>query len=260
MKPILKFLLPVLCVFMLGIAPSYAQKNSYLVPVGGGATGAELLQSIVNLTNSKNPTILVIPYASDEKNIPATIEKTTAMFKKIGITNITILDTSAPQKAVELINACNMIWMPGGSQTRMRKALEKANLADEILKRYKKGNIVIGGTSAGASIMSDVMMASSNKDKATGELTPVISYGLKLWPEVIIDQHFSQRKRLNRLKIAVEKHPNLLGIGIDESTCVVYHNDKKIDVLGKGTVTFISRKDTEEPKITILKAGDSYTF
>lgn len=102
------------------------------------------------------------------------------LFKKIGITKITILDISAPQKAVELINACNMIWMPGGSQTRMRKALEKANLADEILKRYKKGNIVIGGTSAGASIMSDVMMASSNKDKATGELTPVISYGLKL--------------------------------------------------------------------------------
>lgn len=182
------------------------------------------------------------------------------LFKKIGITKITILDISAPQKAVELINACNMIWMPGGSQTRMRKALEKANLADEILKRYKKGNIVIGGTSAGASIMSDVMMASSNKDKATGELTPVISYGLKLWPEVIIDQHFSQRKRLNRLKIAVEKHPNLLGIGIDESTCVVYHNDKKIDIIGEGTVTFINKKDNEEPKITVLKASESYTF
>lgn len=265
MKKIIPFLIPSLCCFLAIFTNSfsYAQNgknNSYLVPVGGGPTDNDFMTAVVGLSKKQNPTVLIIPYASDEKNITTTIEKSTAMFKKIGIMNIAALDTTDPKKAIELITACDMIWMPGGSQTRMRKALEKGNLADEILKRYKKGNIVIGGTSAGASIMSDVMMASSNKDKATGELTPVISYGLKLWPEVIIDQHFSQRKRLNRLKIAIEKHPNLLGIGIDESTCVVYHNDKKIDVLGKGTVTFINRKNNEEPKITVLKAGDSYTF
>lgn len=265
MKKIISFLIPPLCCFLAIFTNnfSYAQNgknNSYLVPVGGGATDNDLMTTIIGLSKKQTPTVLIIPYASEEKNIPAAIEKSTAMFKRIGVTDIANLDVAEPQKAIELINGCDMIWMPGGSQLRLRKALEKGNLVDEILKRYKKGNIVIGGTSAGASIMSDVMMASSNKDKETGELSPVISYGLKLWPEVIIDQHFSERKRLGRLKKAVEKHPNLLGIGIDESTGVIYSNERKITVLGKGTVTFISKKEGEGIKTTVLKDGESYTF
>ena len=167
MKKINLFLLSTLCgvLTVLISISSYAQNNSYLVPVGGGPTDNDLMSAIVGLTKKQNPKLLIIPYASKAKEIANTIERNIAMFKKIGVTNISLLDTAKQKEGIALINSCDMIWMPGGGQVRMRKALEKAKFADEILNRYKKGNIVIGGTSAGASIMSDVMMASSKKNK-----------------------------------------------------------------------------------------------
>ena len=264
MKKIISFFIPSLCYFLVIFTNSfsYAQNsknNSYLVPVGGGTTHNYLMKTFVDLSQKPNPMVLIIPYASEQKNTIITSEKSVAMFNRLGINNISSLDTADQKKAVKLIKKCDVIWMPGGSQLKLRKALEQANLTEAILKRYADGNFVIGGTSAGASDMSDIMMAGIKKDKTTGEYNPVISYGLKLWPEVIIDQHFSERKRLPRLRKAVEKNKNLLGIGIDESTGIIYDGAEKITVLGKGTVTFIRyNKAKDNMEETILKAGEIY--
>lgn len=254
-----------ICLLALTATASFAQSTkSILVPVGGGGVSDAHMQQILALSNKTKPSVLLIPYASDPKNIPSTIEKNAARFKELGIDNFMVLDVSDPDKALELIKKCDIIWMSGGQQLRLRKALEQANLIPSIIERYQQNNIVIAGTSAGASVMSDVMMASSKRDPATKILHPTLSYGLKLWPEAIIDQHFSERKRLSRLKIAIEKNPTLLGIGIDEGTAVAYDRNGKIEVIGKGSVTFVQfdKPTNTDPKLkeTVLKAGQSYTF
>lgn len=262
-----RFLLLLLSIFtvsLTSIKPLYAQQekaNTYLAPVGGGAIHDTLLLKIVKLSSVENPKILIIPYASSQKDVASAIKASTTMFTRIGKTNLTILDISNLEQSADLIKSCEVIWMSGGGQDRLRKTLENAGLADKILERYKKGNIIISGTSAGASVMTDIMMSKSIKDKVTGSLTPELSYGLKLWPEVIIDQHFSQRKRLERLQKAVALNTSLLGIGIDEGTAIFYQNDGKVAVWGRGTVTFLKQEThSNTPKETVLKDREVYSL
>ncbi len=258
------FLLTLITSFFIISSTTFAsaqqQKlNAYLVPVGGGLINDTLLLKIVNLSTKKNPKILVIPYASRLEDVPKAIQSSTEMFKRIGINNITVLDVYNSDKSAALIKSSDVIWMSGGGQLRLRKVLEKADLADDILNRYVSGNIVISGTSAGASVMNDIMISTTIRDKEKGTISPEMSYGLKLWPTSIIDQHFTQRNRLERLKIAVEMNKNLLGIGLDEGTCVIFSGDGKINVWGKGTVTFVKSNNDQKMTETVLIIGDSYT-
>lgn len=239
---------------------SYSQNKAHLVAVGGGNPDSSLLSKIVHLSKVKDPVLLLIPYASEPNTINATVKNNANMFKRIGVRNINHLDISDLKTAKELIENSDIIWMSGGDQVRLRKALEQAGLIEAILKRYNKGNVVICGNSAGASVMNNIMMAGSEKDEATGELKPILSYGLNLWAKSIIDQHFTQWKRISRLRTAVKNNPTLLGIGIDERTGVVYDKSEKIAVLGKGTVTFLKSDSAGEIKETILKAGEIYRY
>ena len=60
--------------------------------------------------------------------------------------------------------------------------------------------------------------------------------GLGVITRLIIDQHFSQRKRLGRLLTAVALEPAKLGVGIDEDTAIVYYGSGEIEVIGSGQV------------------------
>ena len=87
---------------------------------------------------------------------------------------------------------------------------------------------MVGGTSAGAAVMSRSMISG-------GDIEPEIREGFGWLPEVIIDQHFSEKKRLERLKRAVLKHPQLVGVGIDERTGWLIEGDRT-SVIGEGKV------------------------
>src|SRR5690606_36346553 len=263
MKSINRFFTLVLCtlsVCVLLSTSAFAQPG-HLVPVGGGALDNAFMLKFLSLSKVREPRVLIILYAA--KDINTYLKKTQDSFQKAGVKDIRVLDLSDSQQAAKVIEESDIIWMSGGGQVRLRKALEKAGVADVIRKKHAEGTL-IGGTSAGASVQTDVMMASSKRDPETKVLIPTLSYGLKLWPEVIIDQHFSERKRLERLETAVKRHPNLVGIGIDESTGVLYGGDHKFTVIGKGTVTVLratnpqADKDNVELKKIILKAGDAY--
>lgn len=234
------------------------QKISCLFPVGGGKVSDELLQAFLKTSPKQNPTVLLIPYAAKDDKIQQQIEFYTNRFKEVGVQNIEVLDIASPQDALKKINNADVIWMNGGSQIKLRRILEsaKAGLPEAILTRYNDGETIIGGTSAGAGIMSSVMIY--NSERIDGVLHPKISYGLKLWPEVIVDQHFTERKRLKRLEIAVSKHPGLIGIGIDEHTGILYTNKQEFKVVGPGTVTVLVPQDGGGHKKIILKNGDVY--
>ncbi len=102
----------------------------------------------------------------------------------------------------------------------------------------------MGGTSAGAAIMSKVMITGDeliNKDSSNiftsimqGNVETV--EGLGFLDEVVVDQHFVKRKRLNRLISVVLEHPTLPGIGIDESTAIIVSPGGHAEVMGVGTV------------------------
>ncbi len=139
------------------------------------------------------------------------------------------------------------IWFSGGDQSKLTKAYAGTKVSEAIKKRYADG-AVVGGTSAGAAIMSDVMITGGTDEATTAE-------GFGLLPGTVVDQHFTQRKREKRLAGVIAKHPKALGIGIDESTAVVVSGGVA-KVLGEGKAFFSTAEGKGDP--LALKAGDSY--
>lgn len=239
--------------------------NVNIVVFGGGKIGDDLLLEFLSQSEDQNPKLLIIPQAAKNGDRERVGQRYKNTFTNIGVGNVRVLDLSDRDNALEAIEWCNVMWISGGSQVRLRKALEKAqvfkNIQDKIFDGY-----LMGGTSAGASIVSKVMMENNTIDKKTKKMRPIISYGLGVWKNVIVDQHFSQRNRFPRLEVAVKVHPDLIGIGIDESTGVVYKGKNEFSVIGEGSVTLLKEesrdklKETDELEKKILKNGDSYSY
>jgi cyanophycinase len=141
-------------------------------------------------------------------------------------------------------------------------------------ERYHEG-LVIAGTSAGASVMSETMLVSGPSDDShrVGD-TLRMAPGLGLTQALIIDQHFAQRGRLSRLLGAVAQNPRLLGVGIDEDTAIIAREGNEFEVVGNGAVyvvngqaiayTNLSDSKTAETisvhnvKLDVLSRGDKF--
>ncbi len=127
----------------------------------------------------------------------------------------------------ETLKDATAVWMTGGDQNRLADRYQGTAVEKEIRKVMHRGGVV-GGTSAGSAIASRVMICGGQKEAK-------LSSGLDLLPNSIIDQHFSQRLRFERLASAVGSHPERVGIGIDESTGILV-GKKRAHVVGDGSV------------------------
>ncbi len=164
------------------------------------------------------------------------------------------------QELAENVEELDAIWFVGGDQTKITASLLNKNgtnskVLNAIWKTYRNG-AVLGGTSAGAAIMSEVMIAGggSHDTLASGFTNTYdgmlqqeggpgyLERGLGFFEHGIIDQHFDNKARLGRLiAVADEKgEPKNLSYGIDEDTAlVIYNEEKKAEVVGRGGVTLV---------------------
>jgi cyanophycinase len=128
--------------------------------------------------------------------------------------------------------------MTGGNQIRVASILGGTRVANALVKRHREG-IPIGGTSAGASVMSSVMVAGGRSGATPRPHTAQMSPGLGLIDNVIIDQHFRERDRVGRLVTMVSHNPGLLGLGIDEDTAALIWSNGTLEVIGRGSVLIV---------------------
>lgn len=146
--------------------------------------------------------------------------------------NLGLADMVNRSRLDSLRNAA-AIYITGGDQSRFMDVVGGNPIGEAIVEAYING-AVIGGSSAGAAVMSDVMITgdqkfsaeySSTYDKLWAE-NGVYAQGLGLVSGAVIDQHFVVRSRYNRLLSAQADHPGLMGLGIDESTALLIQNGK----------------------------------
>ncbi|MDY0103427.1 MAG: cyanophycinase [Lentimicrobium sp.] len=163
------------------------------------------------------------------------------------------------------VKACTAIWFTGGDQLRTMQALKLADgkntpVLDAVWEVYNRGGL-IGGSSAGAAIMSEVMIGNGSSLGAlkTGIIQEngpeneetdalLLTKGMGFFPEGIVDQHFNQRARIGRLTMALlnSKEQFYLAFGVDENTALIYSaTERKIRVAGGAGVTIINSKDAE---------------
>src|SRR5262245_58618499 len=225
---------------------------------GGGGTSDEFRQKALDLAGGKRTRVLVIPQAAGDP--PAGPESATA-WKKAGAGDVRVLDLGDPKAAIEAIRGSDLIWIGGGDQQRLMDRLKGTGIPEAIRERYHSGALV-GGTSAGAAVMSKVMIAGYEAEPGRPEgQRPRVTEGLGLWPGVIVDQHFLRRNRIGRLKLALQAHPRLVGVGIDEKTAVLVQGPR-IEVFGVSDVIVLDpRSQTDAgPAQTTLKPGMTHTL
>jgi cyanophycinase len=232
------------------INPTARSQDVSLAPrlfVGGGALPEAMYAEFIQLTGL-DAKLVVIPTASSRD---VEIEKIKDQWRSRGLKEISVMHTidrnvASSAEFIEPLRTATAVWFSGGSQQRIADAYLGTPVEDELYELLKRGG-VIGGSSAGAAILSSVMISSGNDP-------PKITTGLRLLPNAIIDQHFLKRNRLARLIAAIRSHPDLIGLGIDEGTAIIVSN-KEYKVVGDSYVLRIELIDGSL-KIDAFEDGD----
>ncbi|MBN3554717.1 cyanophycinase [Fictibacillus nanhaiensis] len=142
----------------------------------------------------------------------------------------------------EQLSSLSGLFMTGGDQLRLTSILGGTSFYKHLFQEWQDG-LIIGGTSAGAAVMSRLMIISSKLFEKEDVSILELGSGFGFLEDVIIDQHFSQRDRFSRLMRAIALNPQIIGIGIDENTAIWVHNDgKQFEVIGEYNVSIFDGK------------------
>jgi cyanophycinase len=231
-----------------------------LVIVGGGSRGADVMRRFVDLAGGRGKAVIaVLPMASGEAAESG--KEMVAEFDSLGARGYVVLVGRAEaetESVAKSLDSATGIWFTGGDQDRLTAAIGATATLRAIQARYRAG-AVVGGTSAGAAVMSDSMITGNQTPPGDttgyyGDEFPAlarhriqITPGLGFLSTAIVDQHFIRRERHNRLMSAVLEHPTLIGVGIDENTAIEVSPDGKWRVLGESAVVIY---DARKAKVT----------
>jgi cyanophycinase len=253
--------------------PGSDPRRSRLLIIGGAERrGTAILARFVALAGGPVARIVVIATASCEPSVLET--EYVSAFTGFGAGAVSALrletrvQANDPATAAALSSATG-VFFTGGDQLRLTTILG-GTLVDSVLQSLvAAGNVLLGGTSAGAAMMSGTMIVGGDGPGVTTTSVQT-GPGLEFLPGVLIDMHFAERGRLNRLLSAVALYPHELGLGIDEDTAILVDGDH-FEVLGTGSVTVVDAgcaTDIRVPdngpialagaRIHVLPAG--YTF
>lgn len=144
--------------------------------------------------------------------------------------------------ATKAITGATGIFFTGGNQARLSSVLRGTRLGDRVTSMYRDG-VVVGGTSAGASVVSEHMVALGASGETPKQRMANLAQGLGLLSGVVVDQHFAQRGRFGRLLSLVAASPNLLGLGVDEDTSAIVTDEHAMEVYGRGAVFVAEARD-----------------
>jgi cyanophycinase len=264
-------------IFILGTY-NYSQTKGKLVIVGGRQTH-EIEKKFVELAGGPDARIIIIPNAGSEPKRMSEIEQKT--FNELGAKADYILftrETADDEANLKKMEWANAVFFTGGDQSDLTRDMLGTKLLQKVFDIYNYGGTV-GGSSAGAAVMSEVMITGNElvHNDSTSSFVTIeknnieTKQGFGFLKTVIIDQHFLKRKRHNRTISTVIEHPNLIGVAIDESTAIIVYPDDTFEVFGNNQVLVYDptkatniREDLKgnlgisNMKLNVLISGDKF--
>lgn len=219
---------PLGTVFAIGGAEAKLRRRTVLEAFVAAAGGSDARIAVVSSASSLGVQV---------------VEVYTSVFTSLGAREIISLRPESRTQAhdpdlVEPLGKVSAIFLTGGNQLKLSTFITGTPFGDAIQEAYQRGTVV-GGTSAGASILAEHMIAFGAGGSTPKQRMSQLSAGLGLLRGVVIDQHFEQRNRYGRLLSLVAQSPSLLGLGVDEDTAAVVHDGSRLTVLGRGAVTVL---------------------
>jgi cyanophycinase len=260
-------------------AASGPATSGTLFIVGGGTQPIPLVQEFVRRAGGDTARIVVFAMASTVGEKSG--EETAARFRTMGAhaRNVWITREQANTDSVaRLLDGATAVWFGGGDQNRLTAVLRGTVTERAIRARFDRG-AVIGGTSAGAAVLSTPMITgdelgqrrdSSEAWTRVSRGSVAVDSGFGYLTTAIVDQHFLRRKRHNRLLSLVLAQPPHLGVGIDEGTALIVESSGLWRVEGASSVLIVDAREAQRTadsaavlgasgaKMHLLPAGSTY--
>ena len=255
-KLILYFTIILVPLKLLSQNNSVMNTKGTLLIMGGECTNDFFITQFAGLVGSIESNIVIIPTAIEDKYIDS--EKDFEILKKpftdIGFKNISIVHTRETKVANSdslnnILLSADGVWITGGRQWRLAKAYNGTKILNS-LKTLLNQSKVIAGTSAGASIMGDVLVRGDSKTHSI--MLGDYQNGFAFISNFAIDQHHIARNRQFDMFELKKEKPDALGIGIDENTGIIV-SENKFRVIGKSYVTIYDNTRWSEDRDTIYK-------
>jgi cyanophycinase len=235
------------------------QERGWIVPIGGAENkenDRHILERFVRVSGGDAADIVVIPTASRMHETGPRYER---LFRELGAARVSVMDFDTRRDChepgrLERLEQASGIFFTGGNQLRLSTLLGGTPVAKLVRVRNAHG-VTVGGTSAGASILSEHMIAFGDEGSSVVSGSVRLAPGLGLTNRFIIDQHFRQRDRLGRLMTALAYNPFAVGIGLDEDTAAFIGPDETVEVEGSGGVTIVDGADLSFTSMDSVNEG-----
>jgi cyanophycinase len=231
-----------------------------VIVVGGGAMGPEIVNAFIDAAGGPEAIILDVPNAGGDTIVAP---NTGQPWRNAGAKNVTVLFTRDRRIAdtdsfTAVIRKAGGVWFEGGRQFHLVQDYGGTKTERAIMELLDRGGVV-GGSSAGASILGDFMVRGAPSSDNTIMDYPGYETGFGYLRNVGIDQHVVARSRLPDLADSIiTRYPTMLGISADEGTAWIIRGDTgRIIGRNKAFVYNGATHDADAPFLT-LYPGDRY--
>ncbi len=224
------------------LGPRRVDRGS-LVIVGGGGMPKSVVDRFVSLAGGRDARIVVLPTAVPRPE--ALRQRVPRFLARADVAEVTMLPQSRTDEIesepfAAALRRATGVWFDGGRQWNFVDAYENTSAVERFRDVLRRGG-VIGGSSAGATIQGEYLVRGHPLGNRI-MMAEGYERGFGFLPGVAIDQHFSQRGRHADLVPVIARHPELLGIGIDESTALVV-TGSRAEVIGDFAAHFLASGD-----------------
>jgi cyanophycinase len=242
---------------VFGLSNTAMENGGSLVICGGGEMPDAVNERFIQLAGGKAARLVIIATGKRCRDEAELRDEFSDFFEmnlpEIHLFNPLTREDVENEEFCAPLRRATGVWIGGGAQGRLADMF-RGSLAEKLVHQVLEQGGVVGGTSAGASVMSTVMIRHGSSTEA------VFDRGLGLANRTVIDQHFRQRNRQPRLIAAVEKHPHLVGLGIDEETAAVIKGNQ-MQVLGAASVFVVMGETPVRSEWSrTLSAGEKITL
>jgi len=239
-------------------------QRGYLIPIGGAEekeTNPVILERFVELCGGSQANIVVIPTASRMSDTGSLYVE---LFEDMGASHVDFMQLRSRADCEKMSNMKRLdqatgIFITGGNQLRLSTIIGGTPMADQI-RHLNAHDVHIAGTSAGAAILPEHMIAGGESGPTPTLDKVALSPGLGLTNSLVIDQHFRQRDRLGRLLSALAFNPYACGLGIDEDTAAFIDPNGVLEVVGSGGVTIVDPSDVDYSSIAEIRRSEVVTL
>jgi cyanophycinase len=233
--------------------------RGYIIPIGGAEAKLKegvILRRFAKLAGGRAARIVVIPTASRRSETGPAYE---ALFRDMRVDDASVLRLDdraacADPATLGMLEQATGVFLTGGSQLRLSATIGGTEVA-RLLRRRNAAGLHVAGTSAGASFLSEHMIAHGDEGSTPKGGMVSLAPGLGLTNRFIIDQHFRERDRLGRLLTALAFNPFAIGIGLDEDTAAFFGPDERLEVVGSGAITIVDPSSLEFSSIDDARMG-----